>query len=62
VHRRPDRGHNPLPEQRKRDLGEVHLKRVPTVNLWPKFRQPQRLLDPAYNPVRESGYTDPTTR
>jgi hypothetical protein len=24
------------------------VKHVPTVNLWPKFRQPQRLLDPAY--------------
>jgi hypothetical protein len=44
-----------LPEQRKRDLGEVHLKRVPTVNLWPKFRQAQRLLDPASKPVRDSG-------
>jgi hypothetical protein len=28
---------------------------VPTVNLWPKFRQAQRLLDPAYKPVRDSG-------
>jgi hypothetical protein len=45
-----------LPEQRKRDLGEEHIvKRVPTVNLWSKFRQPQRLLDPAYKPVRDSG-------
>jgi hypothetical protein len=24
AHRRPDRGHNPLPEQRNRDLGEEH--------------------------------------
>ena len=48
----PDRDHNRLPEQYKLELQDNHRETLVRIELRPTSRQPRRLLDPAYRPVR----------